>query len=47
MEMHSNLYYKHPDAQIMSKLDQLFQEHRGDTSQFTACLLYTSDAADD
>ena len=36
MEMHSNLYYKHPDAQIMSKLDQLFQEHRGDTSQFTA-----------
>lgn len=35
MEMHSNLYYKHPDAQIMSKLDRLFQEHRGDASQFT------------
>ena len=36
MEMHSNLYYRHADAQIMSKLDRLFQEHRGDASQFTA-----------
>ena len=36
MEIHSNLYYKHADAQIMSKLDRLFQEHRGDASQFTA-----------
>ena len=34
MELHSNLYYRHANAQIMSKLDQLFQKHRGDADKF-------------
>jgi hypothetical protein len=36
MELHSNLYYRHADAQIMSKLDRLFEEHRGDSDKFIA-----------
>lgn len=34
MELHSNLYYTHPDASIMDKLDALFTQHRGNDSVF-------------
>lgn len=34
MELHSNLYYKHPDTQIMAKLNRLLTEHHGDSKQF-------------
>ena len=34
MELHSNLYFKHPNPEIMNKLDRLFQEHRGNAEIF-------------
>lgn len=34
MELHSNLYYTHPDASIMDKLDSLFTQHQGDENLF-------------
>ncbi|WP_026470893.1 hypothetical protein [Alkanindiges illinoisensis] len=34
MELHSNLYYKHPDASIMDQLDSLFTQHEGDENLF-------------
>lgn len=34
MELHSNLYYKHPDASIMDQLDRLFSQHQGDENLF-------------
>ena len=30
MELHSNLYFRHADAEIMAKLDALLQQHQGD-----------------
>lgn len=34
MELHSNLYFKHPNPEIMNKLDRLFQEHQGNAEIF-------------
>ena len=36
MEMHSNLYYKHPDSKVMAELNRLFEEHKGDQDKFIA-----------
>ncbi|MBP2543528.1 hypothetical protein [Acinetobacter guillouiae] len=36
MELHSNLYYTHPNTEIMQKLGRLFQEHRGEQDKFIA-----------
>ena len=36
MELHSNLYYKHKNVQIMSNIDRLFKEHHGNADTFTA-----------
>lgn len=34
MELHSNVYYKHADANIMVMVDHLFKEHQGDRDKF-------------
>lgn len=34
-ELHSNIYYKHEDPEIMDMLDSLFKEPNGDTGKFT------------
>ena len=34
-ELHSNLYYKHGDAEVMRMLDALFREVTGDEQRFT------------
>lgn len=34
MELHSNLYFKHSNPEIMNKLDRLFQEHQGNAEIF-------------
>lgn len=34
MELHSNLYFRHADAEIMAKLDALLQQHQGDAELF-------------
>ncbi|ATZ63408.1 hypothetical protein [Acinetobacter bereziniae] len=34
MELHSNIYYKHPNPNLMLKLDELFKAHRGDQDKF-------------
>ncbi len=34
MELHSNLYYKHSDVNIINKLDFLFTQHQGEESLF-------------
>ena len=36
MELHSNLYYRHADAEVMAKLGRLFETHRGDADKFIA-----------
>lgn len=36
MELHSNLYYTHPNTEIMQKLGRLFQAHRGEQDKFIA-----------
>lgn len=36
MELHSNLYYTHPNTEIMQKLGRLFQEHCGEQDKFIA-----------
>lgn len=36
MELHSNLYYKHTNPDITSKIDQLFKDHQGDADTFIA-----------
>ena len=39
MEMHSNLYYKHPDSKVMAELDHLFKQHQGDKDKFIAAAI--------
>ena len=34
MELHSNVYYKHADINIMVMIDRLFKEHQGDRDKF-------------
>ena len=34
MELHSNLYYHHPDSVIMDQLDHLFQQHQDNPVTF-------------
>lgn len=34
MELHSNLYYKHPHINVMRQLDMLFKEHQGSEQAF-------------
>lgn len=47
MELHSNLYYKHPVDAIMEQLDQLFSQHDGDENLFlqTAAIINTDEGA--
>ncbi|WP_010111278.1 hypothetical protein [Acinetobacter sp. P8-3-8] len=39
MEMHSNLYYKHPDSKVMADLNRLFKQHQGDKDKFIAAAI--------
>ena len=34
MELHSNLYYKHSQINVMRQLDMLFKEHQGREQAF-------------
>ena len=34
MELHSNVYYKHADLNIIVMIDRLFKEHQGDRDKF-------------
>ena len=34
MELHSNLYYHHPDTSVMERIDQLFQQHQDNPVTF-------------
>ncbi|MDR7017539.1 hypothetical protein EXE30_13615 [Acinetobacter halotolerans] len=39
MELHSRVYYKHPDAKIMGQLEVLFKEHEGNAERFLQAAL--------
>ncbi|MCH7335308.1 hypothetical protein [Acinetobacter sp. NIPH 2699] len=39
MELHSRVYYKHPDAKIMGQLEALFNEHEGNAESFLQAAL--------
>lgn len=34
MELHSRVYYKHPDAKVMGQLERLFKDHDGSSERF-------------
>ena len=34
MELHSNLYYHHPDISVMERIDQLFRQHQDNPVTF-------------
>lgn len=34
MELHSRVYYTHPDAQLMGQLETLFKDHEGSSKKF-------------
>jgi hypothetical protein len=47
MELHSRVYYKHPDSTIMGQLEALFTTHQGDEEKFSqAALLINPQAAE-
>jgi hypothetical protein len=39
MELHSNIYYRHPNLHIIEKLDRLFKDHHGDQDKFIAAAI--------
>ena len=39
MELHSRVYYKHPDSTIMGQLEALFTTHHGDEEKFNQAAL--------
>lgn len=39
MELHSRVYYKHPDSTIMGQLEALFTTHHGDEEKFSQAAL--------
>jgi hypothetical protein len=42
MELHSRVYYKHPDSTIMGQLEVLFTTHHGDEEIFRSRFTHQS-----
>lgn len=47
MELHSRVYYKHPDSTIMGQLEVLFTTHHGDEEKFIQTALLINPQADE
>ena len=47
MELHSRVYYKHPDSTIMGQLEVLFTTHHGDEEKFIQTALLVNPQADE
>ena len=47
MELHSRLYYKHSDDQVMKQLEALFTTHHGDEEKFIQSSLVINPEAGD
>ena len=47
MELHSRVYYKHPDSTIMGQLEVLFTTHHGDEEKFIQTVYFINPQDED